>query len=84
MRAVPGWEQAARRIGFQAALGAPVDLDEKAYHALHDGTSSSAALHDDTSSSARGAEDGVFYIERIGRREEHFDDSGIEYYRYGA
>jgi len=26
----------------------------------------------------------VFYIDRIGKREEHFDDSGIEYYRYQA
>ena len=74
MRVVPGWEEAARRIGFQAALGAPVDLDETAYHALHDGTPNSSG----------SPEDGVFYIERIGRREEHFDNSGIEYYRYGA
>ncbi len=75
MRVVPGWQEAARRIGFQAALGAPVDLDEAGYQALHDG----APFGGDQPS-----DDSVFYIARIGRREEHFDDSGIEYYRYGA
>ncbi|RII11161.1 hypothetical protein DSC45_29310 [Streptomyces sp. YIM 130001] len=34
--AVPGWQHAARRIGFARALRFPVDLDQATYEALHD------------------------------------------------
>ena len=73
MRVVKGWEAAARKIGFQQALGTPEDLDEAGYQALHDGTA-----FPETSP----PQPGVFYIDHIGQREERFDDSGIEYYRY--
>jgi hydroxymethylglutaryl-CoA synthase len=75
MRMVDGWESAASRISFRAALVDPVDLNERAYHTLHDGGILADVVAD---------QPGVFYIERIGRREEHFDDSGVEYYRYQA
>jgi hydroxymethylglutaryl-CoA synthase len=72
---MPGWADAARQIRFAAALADPVDLTEAAYAALHDGAAFEAAV---------AHQSGVFYIERIGAREEQFDDSGIEYYRYHA
>ncbi|MFP6836836.1 MAG: hypothetical protein VB948_12110, partial [Pseudomonadales bacterium] len=75
MRTVDGWESAASKIRFRAALANPIDLDESAYHTLHDG----GVLED-----AAADQPGVFYIERIGKREAHLDDSGIEYYRYQA
>ncbi|MBX3706192.1 MAG: hydroxymethylglutaryl-CoA synthase family protein [Pseudomonadales bacterium] len=73
MRVVPGWRDAALRIGFAGALADPIDLDEATYHALHDGHATRRE-HDQQA--------GVFYIERIGGREASFDDGGIEYYRY--
>jgi hydroxymethylglutaryl-CoA synthase len=75
MRVVDGWQKAARNIGFRAALAEPVDLDEASYRTLHDG----GVLQD-----IADGQPGVFYIERIGTRDAHFDDSGIEYYRYQA
>jgi hydroxymethylglutaryl-CoA synthase len=75
MRTVEGWEAAAGKIGFRAALAGPVDLDEASYHTLHDGGVLPAVTTDPS---------GVFYIERIGQREGQFDDYGIEYYRYQA
>ncbi len=73
MRVVPGWEAAARRICFKQALGEPLDLDEAGYNTLHDGCDFDTVAP---------LQPGVFYIDRIGKREEHFDDSGIEYYHY--
>ncbi|MDY0060573.1 MAG: hydroxymethylglutaryl-CoA synthase [Myxococcota bacterium] len=37
LRVVPGWQQAAGRIGLTAALAAPLDLDAEQYAALHAG-----------------------------------------------
>jgi hydroxymethylglutaryl-CoA synthase len=73
MVVMPGWADAARRIRFGDAMADPVDLAEAAYATLHDGGSvERVAEH----------RSGVFYIDRIGRREHHYDDSGIEYYRF--
>jgi len=73
MRVVPGWRDAARRIGFSTALTQPIDLDEATYQALHDGSAERHSSHHQA---------GVFYIDRIGHRAEPFDDHGIEYYTY--
>jgi hydroxymethylglutaryl-CoA synthase len=73
MVVVPGWADAARQIRFTEALAAPENLTEAAYTALHDGVTNEAAVSHQA---------GVFYIDRIGAREAHFDDSGIEYYRF--
>ena len=73
MVVMPDWADAARRIRFADALADPVDLDEAGYAALHDGIAFDHPLPHLA---------GVFYIERIGAREDLFDDSGIEYYRY--
>jgi hydroxymethylglutaryl-CoA synthase len=73
MVVVPEWTVAARQIRFAEALADPLDLDEAGYSALHDGVAFDRVMPH---------QPGVFYIDRIGAREEHFDDSGIEYYRY--
>jgi hydroxymethylglutaryl-CoA synthase len=73
MVVMPEWADAARRIGLAAALADPINLDEAGYQALHDGE---AFQH------PAPATREVFYIDRIGARQQLFDDSGIEYYRY--
>lgn len=73
MVVMPEWAEAARQIRFGVAMADAVDLDEAGYAALHDG---------DGFQHAAPAAEGVFYIDRIGERGHHFDDSGIEYYRY--
>lgn len=75
MVVMPDWAQAAKRIAFADAMAGPIDLGEADYAALHDGTPfAGPPAH----------QAGVFYIDRIGAREVHYDDSGIEYYRYHA
>lgn len=74
MRFVPGWEQAAARINFSGALASEHTLSQESYQALHDGEAPAEPL---------SLQPGVFYIDRIGNREQQYDDSGIEYYRYG-
>jgi len=73
MVVMPDWENAARRIRFTEALAGPINLGEDAYAALHDGSPFEHPV---------AHQPGVFYIDRIGAREAHFDDSGIEYYRF--
>ncbi|MFK7912705.1 MAG: hydroxymethylglutaryl-CoA synthase [Pseudomonadales bacterium] len=74
MQFVPGWETAAARIGFGAGLASEHTLSQQAYQALHDGEAPTEPLRQATD---------VFYIDHIGSREQQYDDSGIEYYRYG-
>jgi len=69
-----GWREATARIGFAGAMGRAIDLDREQYAALHDGRRASGIdfLPRDE-----------FVIERVGRSDErHFQDLGIEYYRY--
>jgi hydroxymethylglutaryl-CoA synthase len=72
MQLADEWQQMAQRIGFDQALNAPIDLDEAAYVALHDGG--------DEALSSRVP--GVFYIDMVGSNTDGFSDLGIEYYRY--
>lgn len=72
MRFVDGWEAAAARIDFAGAMADGRDLCEREYQALHAGGDLPR----------RDSRAGVFYIDSIGSRRGHFDDSGIEYYRY--
>jgi hydroxymethylglutaryl-CoA synthase len=70
----PGWTEAARRIGFAAALERSVDLSQEQYESLHD-TRRAAGLP-----SLPGDR---FRIARVGDRyEAGFQDLGIEYYEY--
>ena len=73
MHAVPGWQAAARKIGFATALDNARDLTQGEYEALHDGR------HDDVS--IKPEEE--FAILRVGDRyEAGFQDLGIEYYGF--
>ena len=72
---VPGWQEAASKIAFQASLDSPVDLNEADYHSLHAGNAPEAAS---------GEQTGVFYIDYVGQRESQYDNFGVEYYRYQA
>jgi hydroxymethylglutaryl-CoA synthase len=72
--ALPGWQQAAARIGFRAALAPAVDLSRVQYEALHDGVDVEGLSYTPT---------GEFRIARVGKRNETaFQDLGVEYYEY--
>jgi hydroxymethylglutaryl-CoA synthase len=73
MRVVEGWEAAAARIGFEAALSSPQNLTREQYESLHDSG---------TADDLRDPDDG-FVIEAIGTNTNpKLSDEGIEYYRY--
>ena len=73
-RVVPGWTDAARRIGFTAALERSIDLTQEQYESLHD-TRRAAGLPN--------LPGDRFRIARVGDRyEAGFQDLGIEYYEY--
>ncbi len=76
MGVVDGWQAAAARINFDAALGQPKDLNAEQYAALHDGRAV-----DFEPVPARNE----FVVERIGDGSDAgLQDTGIEYYRYTA
>ena len=73
MRVVDGWEDAALRIGFEAALEDPQNLTRAQYESLHDSG---------TAEGLQDPDDG-FVIESIGNNTNpKLSDEGIEYYRY--
>jgi hydroxymethylglutaryl-CoA synthase len=73
MQVVPGWEEAARRIGFEEALEEPQNLTRAQYESLHDSG---------TADGLRDPDDG-FVIEAIGTNTNpQLSDEGIEFYRY--
>jgi hypothetical protein len=72
MSVMPGWERAAAKIGFAAALEQYQDLTRAQYESLHD-TGDAPGLHH--------PEEG-FVIESIGTSTNpNMSDEGIEYYR---
>ena len=74
MAAAPGWQAAARRIGFGAALADATDLNREQYEALHDGAEVAGLAQ---------RKPGGFRIARVGKTyEEGFQDLGVEYYEY--
>lgn len=74
MTAVPGWEEAAKKIGFRKALERAVDLNHAQYEALHDG-------RDVTGLTLEPQDE--FAIARVGETyESSFQDLGVEYYEY--
>jgi hydroxymethylglutaryl-CoA synthase len=72
MTVVPGWEQAAARIGFRRSLESSQDLTRAQYESLHDSGQAEGLLEPD---------DG-FIIDSIGNNSNRFSDEGIEYYRF--
>lgn len=73
MRVVPGWDAAARQIGFAGALQPAVDLAQAEYRELHRTGTGPRPLH----------QRDEFVIDRIGRSNApEYADEGVEYYRY--
>lgn len=73
MVAVENWEQAARKIGFRAALSDQQNLTKSQYEELHD-TGTATGLTDPTAG---------FVIDSVGTNSSaQFSDEGIEYYSY--
>ena len=74
LRVSDGWEDAASRINFAAALGDPVDLTEAQYLALHEGHASDLVPV---------APSGEFIVESVGSIDDpDFHNLGVEFYRY--
>jgi hydroxymethylglutaryl-CoA synthase len=73
LQVVPGWEEAAAKIGFKRALEGAIDLTREQYEQRHDG------LEADVPYQPRGE----FIVERVGENVSGDNqDIGIEYYRY--
>ncbi len=72
----PGWREATRRIRFAEAMAPAYDLTESQYAAMHDGR-----RVDDLDYEPQKE----FVIDHVGDSEDrHFQDIGIEYYRYAG
>jgi hydroxymethylglutaryl-CoA synthase len=71
---VPGWQEAASRIGFADALAGAIDLSQAQYEALHDRRDAS-----DLSCPPKDE----FAIHRVGQQyDAGFQDLGVEYYEF--
>jgi hydroxymethylglutaryl-CoA synthase len=76
LHAVPGWRDAARRIGFGDALSGALDLSQRQYEALHD-------RRDAADIDYRPRNE--FAIHRVGQKyDAGFQDLGVEYYEFVA
>ena len=75
MRLAAAWRDAAKRVGFDAALDGAIDLDQAGYEQLHDTLDVDRAVEPRRS---------TFVIDRVGERRSNgaLDDHGIEYYRF--
>ena len=74
MKVVDGWQDAAARIGFGAALNPALNLSRAQYESLHE-TGDATGLEYEPSRE--------FIVDRIGDgARPHLDDEGIEYYRF--
>lgn len=74
MIAVPGWQEAAKKIGFREAISGAIDLNQQQYEAVHDGLDAVGLDY-----SPRGE----FAILRVGETyDSGFQDLGVEYYGY--
>lgn len=72
---VPGWREAAQKIGFARALDGEVELTREQYEQRHDGHLVELGYQPN----------GEFVVERVGHRVTgDFQDIGVEYYRYVA
>ena len=73
MTAVPGWQQAARKIGFASALQGARDLTRVQYEALHDGVAEKSDFEPKNE----------FAILKVGDKyESSFQDLAVEYYGF--
>ena len=68
------WRESAERVRFSEALAPAIDLTAAQYEAMHDGRLVSGLAWQPADE---------FVIDRVGTSEErHFQDIGIEYYRF--
>ncbi|MET0342521.1 MAG: hydroxymethylglutaryl-CoA synthase, partial [Polyangiales bacterium] len=75
LKVVPGWREAAEKIGFSRALEGEVELSREQYEQRHDGHLVELGYQPN----------GEFVVERVGHRVTgDFQDIGVEYYRYVA
>jgi hydroxymethylglutaryl-CoA synthase len=76
LHAVPGWREAAGRIGFAEALSGALDLSQQQYEAIHD-------RRDAADIDYRPKNE--FAIHRVGEKyDAGFQDLGVEYYEFVA
>jgi hydroxymethylglutaryl-CoA synthase len=74
LRPVPGWREAASKIGFTKAMQGAIDLTRDQYEALHDGADPNGVEIEPR---------GEFVISRVGQTyDAGFQDLGVEYYEY--
>ena len=74
MRAVPGWQEYAKKIKFAQSFDGAIDLNKTQYESLHSGKQP-VDLPVNT--------DDEFLIKHVGQANERdFDEEGIEYYSY--
>ena len=72
--AAPGWREATRRIRFTEAMAPAFDVTRDQYIALHDGRRVDGLDYEPHHE---------FVVDHVGMSEDrHFQDAGIEYYRY--
>ena len=70
-----GWQMAAEKIRFDAAMDGSVDVSQQQYMALHDGVNCELPA----------IEASTFFIDHVGTaNERHFCDQGIEYYGFSG
>jgi hydroxymethylglutaryl-CoA synthase len=73
LHVVPGWREAAAKIGFARSLEGAVELTREQYERRHDGLEAGVPYEPR----------GEFVVERVGERVSgEFQDIGIEYYAY--
>jgi hydroxymethylglutaryl-CoA synthase len=73
IRAVAGWEAAAKKIQAFKAVSAPIDLTREQYEALHDGREVELDYQPQDE----------FAISHVGEKyDPSFQDLGVEYYQY--
>ncbi len=76
MSLVDGWEDAAKRICAEDALGGSIDLTREQYEAIHGGDFAAAPPYEPRQE---------FVVRRVGERHElEFQDLGVEYYDYAG
>jgi hydroxymethylglutaryl-CoA synthase len=69
-----GWREATQAIGFGRVMDRAVDLNYEQYKSLHEGKIPTDLIY---------VPKNEFIVDHVGNAEErHFNDLGIEYYRY--
>ena len=74
VRIMPDWKTATAKIDMATAMADPVNLTKDQYIRLREG-------HNDPIPGLKAQQE--FVVDRVGSdNDDHFQDTGIEYYRY--